>query len=67
MTQANLDEERMKKLFKEALVELCDERQDLLRELVADALEDVALAHAIREGAGDKSVNRKEVFDVLEG
>ena len=66
MTQANFDEERMKELFKDALVELFDERKDLLRELVADALEDVALARAIKEGAAGGSVTRKEVFDVLE-
>jgi ribosomal protein L12E/L44/L45/RPP1/RPP2 len=67
MAQANIDEERMKELFKDALVELFDERKDLLRELVADALEDVALVHAIKEGAAGATVSRKEVFDILEG
>ncbi|HLL72374.1 MAG TPA: hypothetical protein VK363_13110 [Pyrinomonadaceae bacterium] len=56
----------MKELFKDALVELFDERKDLLRELVADALEDVALARAIKEGASGGSVARKEVFDILD-
>jgi hypothetical protein len=63
MTQATIDEERMKELFKDALVELFDERKNLRRELVADVLEDVALVHAIREGAGGASVSRKEVTE----
>ena len=67
MAQANIDEERMKELFKDALIELFDERKDLLRELVADALEDVALVHAIREDAGGREISRREVFDILEG
>ncbi len=67
MAQANIDEERMKELFKDALVELLDERKDLLRELFADALEDVALARAIEEGAGGREISRREVFDILEG
>ncbi|HEX8633367.1 MAG TPA: hypothetical protein VF703_04370 [Pyrinomonadaceae bacterium] len=67
MTQADIDEERMKELFKNALVELFDERKDLLRELIADALEDAALVHAIKEGEGSATVSRKEVFDILEG
>jgi len=67
MIQANIDEDKMKELFKNALVELFDERKDLLRELIADVLEDVALVHAIKEGAGGASVSRKEVFDILEG
>ncbi|HLL15577.1 MAG TPA: hypothetical protein VK388_10965 [Pyrinomonadaceae bacterium] len=67
MTQANIDEDKMKELFKNALVELFDERKDLLRELIADALEDVALVHAIKEGEGSVTVSRKEVFDILEG
>ena len=67
MAQANIDEERMKELFKDALVELFDERKDLLRELVAGALEDVALVHAVKEGENGAPVSRGEVFDILEG
>ena len=67
MTQANIDEERMKELFKDALVELFDEQKDLLLDLFVAALEDVALARAIKEGVTGESVTRKEVFDILEG
>jgi hypothetical protein len=66
MAQVNIDEERMKELFKDALVELFDERRDLLSELIADALEDAALVQAIKEGAGGASVGRREIFDILE-
>jgi hypothetical protein len=67
MVQANIDEDKMKELFKNALVELFEERKDLLRELIADAFEDVALVYAIKEGEASATVGRKEVFDILEG
>ena len=57
----------MKQLFKEALSEMLEERRDLLQELVAEVLEDLALAEAIREGRGSELTTRDEVFSILEG
>ena len=49
MSTAPLDEEKMKSLVKAALIEVLEERGDLLREAVEDAVEDYALARAIDE------------------
>lgn len=57
------DEHRMKELLKDALGEFFEERQDWLREVVADAVEDVALVHAIKEGEAGASVSRTEIFN----
>jgi hypothetical protein len=62
-----VDEDRLKELFKAALVEVLEERGDLVRELFAEALEDIALAHAIDEGMQGATVSREKVFEVLEG
>jgi hypothetical protein len=67
MATTIVDEERLKELFKSALVEVLEERGDLVRELFAEALEDVALARAIDEGMQSATVSREEVFEVLEG
>ncbi|MDX6696479.1 MAG: hypothetical protein QOF02_4082 [Blastocatellia bacterium] len=62
MTTAMLDEAKLKDLLKSAIVEILDERRDLIRELLEEAIEDIALAHAIEEGEHSRSVNRAEVF-----
>ena len=67
MSTAPLDEERMKSLVKAALIEVLEERGDLLREALEDAVEDYALARAIDEVAGGANVSREEVFQILEG
>ncbi|MFL6208367.1 MAG: hypothetical protein ACJ74W_05925 [Pyrinomonadaceae bacterium] len=67
MSTAHIDEERLKDLLKAAIVEVFEERKDLVREALEEALEDIALARAIDEGARGALVSRDEVFKVLEG
>lgn len=64
---ATFDEERMKDLLKSALVEALEEHRDLVQDIVEEAIEDFALARAIEQGLGSKSVSREEVFATLEG
>lgn len=61
------DEEKLKELFKSALVEALEEHRDMVRDIVEEALEEFALARAIEEGLGSESVTRSEVFSILEG
>ncbi|MGH9897804.1 MAG: hypothetical protein ACRD63_17605 [Pyrinomonadaceae bacterium] len=67
MSTALLDEERLKELFKSAIVEVLEERKDLALDLYEEALEDIALTCAIEEGEHSKNVSRTEIFKVLEG
>lgn len=67
MATTTVEDERLKELFKTAIVEVLEERGELLRELVVEALEDVGLARAIDEGLQGATVNREEVLEVLEG
>jgi hypothetical protein len=57
----------IKELFKQALLELLEERQDVLYDLFAEVIEDVALANAIREGESTEAVSKAEVMQALEG
>lgn len=63
----NLDETRIKILFKEALVEVIEENQELVSSILIDALEDIGLSRAIEEGEKSKTVSRDEIFKVLSG
>ena len=63
----NLDENKIKTLFKEALVEVIEENQELVSSILIDALEDIGLSRAIEEGETSKTVSRDEIFKVLSG
>ena len=67
MSRLSADEERLKRLLKAAVVEVLEERRDLLHEAVVEGLEDAALARAIEEGERTKTVTRADVFSVLDG
>ncbi|MEI7893161.1 MAG: hypothetical protein WCI05_08720 [Myxococcales bacterium] len=64
---SSLSQEQLKELLKTALVEVLQERKDLLRELIEEALEDFMLTRAIAEGECSPTIHRDEVFQFLEG
>ena len=61
----NLEETRIKALFKEALVEVIEENQELVSSILIEVLEDIALSRAIEAGEKSKTVTREEIFKVL--
>jgi hypothetical protein len=63
--QTPIDEIQLNALFKSALVEVMEERRDLIRDAVEEALEDIALARAIAEGETSASVSREEIFQLF--
>jgi len=64
--ETSIDEVRLKELLKSALIEVFEERQDFVKEIVREAMEDIALVRAIDEGLLTKTVTRGEVFDILD-
>ena len=67
MAEVRSEDERLKALFKTALREVLEERKDLLREVIEEALEDIAFARAIEAGQRTEEASRNEVFSLLEG
>lgn len=65
--QATLNADELKILLKEALVEVLQERRDLLQNAMEDALEDIALSRAIESEKNSEVVSRDEIFDVFKG
>ena len=61
------DDQKIKALFKEAIVEVMEENQELVSSLLVEALEDIGLSRAIEEGENSESVCRQEIFKVLSG
>jgi hypothetical protein len=57
----------LKELLKTAIIEVLEEREDLVRDLLEEVLEDIALVRAIEAGEQTETVSRDEVFKSLEG
>ena len=51
--------------LKAAVVEVLEERRDLVRDALADAVEDIGLVRAIEAGSRSKAATRAEVFKIL--
>lgn len=65
MTTVSFNEAQLKELLKAAIVEVIQERPDLVRDAIEEALEDVLLARAIAEGEETDTVDRATVFAIL--
>jgi hypothetical protein len=60
-----VEERRIKVLLKDAVVEVLEERQDLLREALQESLEDMALLKAIQQGEKTRLTSRGKIFQRL--
>lgn len=67
MATATLDEKELKTLLKSAFAEALEEQRALVKDIVEDAIEEIALAHAIEQGLRSKPVSRTAVYKTLEG
>jgi hypothetical protein len=66
MTQLSVDEKKLKNLLKETLIEVIEQKKDLFHDIVAEAIEDIAITNAIKEGESTESISREEVFSIIE-
>ncbi len=67
MSQIRVDTRQLKALVKEAVAEALKQHREVVYDAVAEALEDLAMVHAIREGDRGDYVSREEIFSILEG
>ncbi len=63
--KAATNSDDLKDAVKAALIEVLDERHDLLREALTEALEDIGMTRAIEEGLKSGPATREEVFAAL--
>ena len=65
MSEITIDEIELKQLIKSAIVELLEERKEIVYDLLAEILEDIALEKAIQEGENTEPVSREAIFKIL--
>ena len=61
-----IENDELKEVFKSAIVEVLQERRELVREILEEVIEDIAFSRAIVEGEQGPRVSRESVFAVLE-
>jgi hypothetical protein len=61
-----IDEKELKDLVKSAVAEALQEQRAMVKEIVDEAIEEIALARAIDEGLDTKPATREEIFHILE-
>ncbi|KAB8317627.1 hypothetical protein SD81_020355 [Tolypothrix campylonemoides VB511288] len=66
MPKINLEESKLKELLKTAIIELLQEQKEVFSDLLAEAIEDIALVKAIKEGENTEKVDREAIFKILE-
>ena len=60
------EDEKLKELVKAALIDVLEERRDFVKDILLEAIEDLALDRAITQGLTSDPIPRDEVFELLE-
>jgi len=65
--ELTINEKQAKELLKEVLIELMEEKRDLFFEVMLEAIEEIGLANAIREGRQNELVSEEQILAILRG
>ncbi|WP_199248414.1 hypothetical protein [[Phormidium] sp. ETS-05] len=65
MTEIILNETQIKELLKTAILELMQEQKEVFSEILVEALEDIGMENAIKEGENTEIVSREQIFKIL--
>ena len=65
--ETSMDDGKLKEIFKQAIIEAMEEKREEVRDLLVEAMEDLAMIHAIEQGEETGPASRDEVLSILEG
>ncbi len=65
--ELTISEKQAKELLKEVLIELIEEKRELFLDVILEAIEEIGLANAIREGRRDEFVGEDQILAILRG
>lgn len=65
--ELTINETQAKELLKQVMIELVKEKRGLFFEIVVEAMEEIGLANAIREGRRNEYVSEEQITAILEG
>jgi predicted house-cleaning noncanonical NTP pyrophosphatase (MazG superfamily) len=62
-----ISDEKLKKVMKEAIIEAIQEKKKEFYNILLEAIEEIALANAIKQGRKNKFVSEKRILKTLRG
>lgn len=62
MSDVTLDAIQLKEVLKTVIVEILQEQKEVFADLLAEAIQDIALAKAVEEGDDTEPVSREAIF-----
>jgi hypothetical protein len=62
----SIDEAKLKQMLKSAVAEVFEERREFVKQIVEEAMEDIALARAIDEGVQSDMTERDAILRILD-
>ncbi|MCK4223654.1 MAG: hypothetical protein KAX39_00645 [candidate division Zixibacteria bacterium] len=63
--ELSISDEKLKGIIKEAIIEIIKEKRKVFYEIILEAIEEVGLANAIREGRKNKFVGEDRILKML--
>lgn len=66
MSSITIDDNELKALLKQALIELLQEKNELLHDALVEVLEEIGLVRAIQEGQASPVADKARVLEALE-
>jgi hypothetical protein len=63
--ELSINDEKLKEIIKEAVTEIIKEKRKVFYEIMLEAIEQVGLANAIREGRKNKFVGEDRILKML--
>lgn len=67
MATISVEEAHLKDLLKQAILELMQERREVLQDMFVETLEDLALARAIEKSESTGIIGKAEILQILKG
>jgi len=64
--EITINEQNIKPIIKEILIDMLKNRQKEFIELIEEAIEDIGIANAISEGRKDDLVSEKSILKILD-
>lgn len=65
MSETTLNTSQLKELLKSAIFEILQEHKEVFTDIIVEAMEDIALVKAIKEGENTEPVSREAIFKIL--
>lgn len=65
--ELSVSDEKTKRIIKQVFSELLEEKRGLFTEIMMDAIEEIGLANAIREGRQNEFVSEDQALAILKG